>query len=129
MPPAMRATTSIQYSGAIAQASVVTASTRSARRGIRWVRAVRGADVTTTVNANTETSRPTRGSPTRRVALISGMRPVGSISPVIERKTAAERARSPRHGRALAGAAGAEVEVEVGRATARTDSVIGMRFI
>ena len=102
-PPTMRTATSIQYSGTNAEASVVspsTASTATRRpcRGIRLVSAVSGVDVMTTVKANTDMSRPMNGSATPRPPLISGSRPVGSISIVMDRKTPAASMRRPGQG-------------------------------
>ena len=99
----MRTATSIQYSGTNAEASVVspsTASTATRRpcRGIRLVRAVSGVDVMTTVKANTDMSSPMNGSATPRPPLISGSRPVGSISIVMDRKTPAASMSRPGQG-------------------------------
>ena len=66
--------------------------------------------VSTTVNANQETSRPTCPSVTPSARLMSGSRPVGSISEVTERKTAAARAISPTQGKGRPAASALSVE-------------------
>jgi|GEM_PF-2780977 len=55
---------------------------------MRRVRTVSAAVETTTVKAKTDTVIPMSDSLTRRSALISGSRPVGSISVVTLRKIA-----------------------------------------
>ena len=72
--------------------------TRRPCRGIRLVRAVSGVEVMTTVKANTDMSSPMNGSATPRPSLISGSRPVGSISMVMDRKTPAASMRRPGQG-------------------------------
>src|SRR5215207_8551752 len=77
--------------------------TMRVRRGTRFVSEASGTVNTTTVAANTVTSRPMRGSPTWSSLLMSGRRPVGIISIVTERNTAAASTTRPSQGNGGAG--------------------------
>ena len=89
-------------------ASTASAITMSVRRGTRFVSAESGTVRMTTVVANTVTSRPMSGSLTPRSRLMSGSSPVGIISIVTERNTAAASTSRPTQGKggALAGPCG-----------------------
>src|ERR687898_3491117 len=80
-------------------ASTARLMTMRVRRGTRLVSDASGTVNTTTVAANTVTRRPMSGSPTCSSLLMSGRRPVGIISIVTERNTAAARTRRPSQGK------------------------------
>ena len=100
----MRAPTRISKLGAMAvtalesETTMSTSTIRRCRETLR-VRRDRGMLVSTTAKAKTDTSSPICDSPTPSSLLISGRRPVGSISAVTERNTAAARTSRPPRGR------------------------------